>query len=134
MRDRLLLFYKETGRKPYINYCVTENNHTDKHIEKMLDLFSPTAFCFTFSTICNADKNSEEDQTDYSGLQQIQNVFLQRQSGRLRLFHVPNFANSFAAKVVYPLKLLCLDAILLSLKSTNFLFGLYAHLFRLYQK
>ena len=77
MRDRLLLFYKETGRKPYINYCVTENNHTDKHIEKMLDLFSPTAFCFTFSTICNANKNSEEDQTDYSGLQQIQNVFLQ---------------------------------------------------------
>lgn len=85
MRDRLLLFHEETGRKPFINYCVTNDNHTEKHVERMLDLFPAKDFCFTFSTICNADKDSKEDETDFSGLMQIQQKFAE-QGYNVRVF------------------------------------------------
>lgn len=77
IRDRGLLFYKETGRKPYINYCVTEENDSQKHIDRMLDLFPPMVFCFTFSVICNADRNNKQDQTDYKGLKAIEQIFIE---------------------------------------------------------
>lgn len=76
IRDRGIWFYKKTGRKPYINYCVTKDNSTEKHINRMLDLFTADIFCLTFSTICNADKTATEDQTDYTGLHLMQSTFL----------------------------------------------------------
>lgn len=76
IRDRGQLFYQETGRKPYINYCVSNENSSDKHIEKLLDIFSPLMFCVTFSAICNADKNNKEEKTDYTALYNMQSIFL----------------------------------------------------------
>lgn len=76
IRDRGQLFYQETGRKPYINYCVSNENSSDKHIEKLLDIFSPLTFCVTFSAICNADKNNKEEKTDYTALYNMQSIFL----------------------------------------------------------
>ena len=76
IRDRGQLFYQETGRKPYINYCVSNENSSDKHIEKLLDIFSPLTFCVTFSAICNADKNNKAEKTDYTALYNMQSIFL----------------------------------------------------------
>lgn len=76
IRDRGQLFYQETGRKPYINYCVSNENSSDKHIENLLDIFSPLTFCLTFSAICNANKDDKKEQTDYTGLYKMQNIFL----------------------------------------------------------
>ena len=76
IRDRGIHFYNETGRMPYINYCVSYENSSCNHVSKLLDIFSPMIFCFTFSTICNADKNSTKDETDYTSLYEIQSCFL----------------------------------------------------------
>lgn len=78
MKNWLRLFKEETGRKPFINYCVTKDNHTEAHINRMLDLFSPLDVCFTFSVICNIDKNNKQDNTDYEALMKMQNIFLDK--------------------------------------------------------
>ena len=77
MRTFLRAFKAETGRKAYINYCVTRYNHTLAHINRMLDLFSPDDVCFTFSVICNKDKNSIDDATDYQAITEMQSQFIE---------------------------------------------------------
>lgn len=66
----------ETRRRPYINYCVTSENSSNEHINKIMDLFPPQIFNFTFSVVCNADKTNKEDKTDYNRLYEIQSQFL----------------------------------------------------------
>jgi len=78
IRDYGVKWHKATKRKPYINYCVTIDNSRTEHIERMFDLFDPNVFCFTFSTICNADKDCKEDQTDYTGMYLMQSKFLDK--------------------------------------------------------
>ena len=77
IRDRGIFFFDRTCRKPYINYCVTALNSTPRHIERMLDLFPPEIFCFTFSVICNSDRTKQQDDTDYTALHNMQNIFLE---------------------------------------------------------
>lgn len=76
IRNVARMFREETNRRAYINYCVSKTNTTEEHINRMLDLFSPKDVCFTFSVICNKDQNGQ-DETDYTGLNKIQNAFLQ---------------------------------------------------------
>lgn len=76
IRDRGIYFYQQTGRKPYLNYCVTQENSTQKHIDRILDVFPADIFCITLSTICNADKSDNEDKTDYSAIYEMQKQFI----------------------------------------------------------
>lgn len=76
IRERGILFYQETGRKPYINYCVSNENSSEEHIEKLLDIFPPFIFCVTFSAICNADKTNKQEKTDYEALYNMQSIFI----------------------------------------------------------
>ena len=76
IRERGILFHQETGRKPYINYCVSNVNSSEKHIEKLLDLFPPFIFCITFSAICNTDKTNKQEKTDYKSLYNMQSIFI----------------------------------------------------------
>ncbi len=76
IRERGLYFFSQTGRKPYLNYCVTAENCTEKHVNRFLDLFTPQAFCITLSTICNTDKSDSVDKTDWNGLYHMQNELL----------------------------------------------------------
>lgn len=76
IRNVARMFREETNRRAYINYCVSKTNTTEEHINRMLDLFNPKDVCFTFSVICNKDQNGQ-DETDYTGLNKIQNAFLQ---------------------------------------------------------
>lgn len=66
---------KATYRKPFINYCVTKDNHTEEHIKRLMELFPPEVFNITFSTVCSLDK-TQEDKTDYDGLYTMQSKFL----------------------------------------------------------
>ena len=60
IRDAGIIWWKETGRKPYLNYCVDGTNNSDKNYEELTNLFSPAVFCFTFSVVCSSDENMKD--------------------------------------------------------------------------
>lgn len=69
IRDYGTLWWKETGRKPYLNYCLDGTNGSDMDANKLMDLFSPLIFCFTFSVVCSKDENMKD--AGYKNLSQI---------------------------------------------------------------
>lgn len=60
IRDAGITWWKETGRKPYLNYCVDGTNNEKEDATKLKTLFSPIIFNFTFSVVCSADENMKE--------------------------------------------------------------------------
>lgn len=60
IRDYGLLWWKETGRHPYLNYCIDGSNDTVNDVVWLQALFSPVVFNFTFSVVCSKDENMKE--------------------------------------------------------------------------
>lgn len=60
IRDYGILWWKETDRKPYLNYCIDGTNNKDSDIENLTKLFSPLVFNFTFSVVCSSNENMKE--------------------------------------------------------------------------
>lgn len=60
IRDLGILWWKETGRHPYLNYCIDGTNYFLKDELALKDLFSPVIFNFTFSVVCSANENMKE--------------------------------------------------------------------------
>ena len=60
IRDLGILWWKETGRHPYLNYCIDGTNYFLKDELALKDLFSPVIFNFTFSVVCFANENMKE--------------------------------------------------------------------------
>lgn len=60
IRDLGILWWKETGRKPYINYCIDGTNNSLFDSTRLKCLFSPMIFNFTFSVVCSKDENMKE--------------------------------------------------------------------------
>lgn len=60
IRDVALEWNRATGRKVYINYCVGSHNQSVEEMDRLKDLFSPAAFCATFSVICSADETMKD--------------------------------------------------------------------------
>ncbi len=46
----------ETGRAPFLNYCVDKGNSTEADADRLMTLFPPSIFNFTFSVICQKDE------------------------------------------------------------------------------
>lgn len=69
IRDYGILWWKETGRHPYLNYCIdgTNNDETDALILQYL--FSPMIFNITFSVVCSKNENMKE--AGYKNLSKI---------------------------------------------------------------
>lgn len=57
IRDYGLLWWKETGRHPYLNYCIDGTNNDESDAMALMKLFSPLVFNFTFSVVCSKDEN-----------------------------------------------------------------------------
>lgn len=53
-------WWKETGRKPYCNYCLNGENGTENEFQSLVDRFPPNVFCFTFSVICSSDESMKD--------------------------------------------------------------------------
>jgi len=71
MRDYGVQWWHETGRKPYLNYCIPEDfNWHD--VMSCRDLFPPNVFCFTFSVICSSDENMKD--AGYRDLERIRQI------------------------------------------------------------
>ena len=60
IRDFGLLWWKETGRHPYLNYCIDGTNNKPSDFNNLASLFSPLVFNFTFSVVCSKDENMKE--------------------------------------------------------------------------
>lgn len=60
IRDLGIAWWKETDRHPYLNYCIDGTNNTAYDAEKLMMLFSPTVFNFTFSVVCSKNENMKE--------------------------------------------------------------------------
>jgi len=58
IRDKGIEWYEATGRQVYLNYCVTEDNFLD--YQRLMDLFSPRVFAFTFSVVCEANETMKD--------------------------------------------------------------------------
>lgn len=69
IRDVGTVWWKVTGRNPYLNYCVDEDNCFMADQLKLADLFSPVVFNFTFSVVCSADENMKD-----AGYREIDNI------------------------------------------------------------
>lgn len=60
IRDYGILWWKETGRHPYLNYCIDGTNNTEADIKKLQMMFSPMVFNFTFSVVCSKDETMKD--------------------------------------------------------------------------
>lgn len=60
IRDYGLLWWHETGRHPYLNYCINGRNKTPLDAVRLMNLFSPVVFNFTFSVVCSKNENMKE--------------------------------------------------------------------------
>lgn len=56
IRDAGMTWYMQTGRKPYLNYCVDGTNNTTQDYINMSNLFSPLMFNLTFSVVCSPNE------------------------------------------------------------------------------
>lgn len=60
IRDIGIIWWNETGRHPYLNYCIDGTNNTDEDAERLMELFSPVVFNFTFSVVCSANESMKD--------------------------------------------------------------------------
>ena len=60
IRDIGTIWWVETGRHPYLNYCVDGINGTSVDAELLMTRFSPVIFNFTFSVVCSKDENMKD--------------------------------------------------------------------------
>lgn len=69
IRDFGILWWKETGRHPYLNYCVNGTNNRAGDALGLMSKFSPVVFNFTFSVVCSKNENMKE--AGYKNLEAI---------------------------------------------------------------
>lgn len=69
IRDYGVQWWKETGRRPYLNYCVKDENSTALDFLNLRNMFPPNVFCFTFSVICSKEETMKE-----AGYRNLENI------------------------------------------------------------
>lgn len=76
IRDYGIIWYRTTSRQVYLNYCLHKDNNWNLHINRLMDLFPPKIFAFTFSAICEKEEGKVSvDNTE--DLLEFQKVFLE---------------------------------------------------------
>lgn len=66
-----------TGRSVYLNYCISESSSKREKLERLMDIFDPEHFHFTFSVICEKEegKNTCEN---LEMINEISDLFLSK--------------------------------------------------------
>lgn len=79
IRDAGIIWWRETSRKPFLNYCIDGSNNTDNNFKELTNLFSPIIFNFTFSVVCSKDENMKDVSfRNLNVIKDFQNRFLQK--------------------------------------------------------
>ena len=60
IRDAGTVWWKETNRHPFLNYCVDGTNNTEEDYRNLTTIFSPVIFNFTFSVVCSSDETMKD--------------------------------------------------------------------------
>lgn len=60
IRDYGILWWKATGRRPYLNYCIDGTNNSTDDYKNLSMLFSPMIFNFTFSVVCSPNESMKD--------------------------------------------------------------------------
>ena len=61
LRNKGIEWWNATGRNVYLNYVVTNKNNSIEDANKLMDLFSPVVFKFTFSVLSEPNKDKIEE-------------------------------------------------------------------------
>ena len=76
IQDYGMLWYLNTQIKPYLNYCIDGTNDTDEDFYNLTSIFPKQVFCFTFSVVCDPDKNDGSNRfNDLDEIQRFANRF-----------------------------------------------------------
>lgn len=79
IRDAGIIWWKETGRRPFLNYCIDGTNNKESNFKELTNLFSPIIFNFTFSVVCSKDENMKDASfRNLDIIKDFQNKFLQK--------------------------------------------------------
>lgn len=79
IRDLGTVWWNETGRKPFLNYCVSKDNSTEQDFINLSQLFSPCVFNFTFSVICEKDERLKDMREDeLKNIRKFENLFIEK--------------------------------------------------------
>lgn len=78
IRDLGLMWWKETGRHPYLNYCIDGTNNWKPDAAILMLRFSPVVFNFTFSVVCSANENMKEAGfKNLDAIREFESIFLE---------------------------------------------------------
>lgn len=78
IRDLGLMWWKETGRHPYLNYCIDGTNNWKPDADLLMLRFSPVVFNFTFSVVCSANENMKEAGfKNLDAIREFESIFLE---------------------------------------------------------
>lgn len=78
IRDAGIVWWQQTGRKPYLNYCIDGTNNHKYDSLKLKNLFSPIIFNMTFSVVCSANENMKDKGfKELNSINEFSNGFLE---------------------------------------------------------
>ena len=78
IRDLGIIWWKETNRHPFLNYCVDGTNNKEQDFINLTTLFSPVVFNLTFSVVCSSDENMKDKSfRELDTIKKFQNKFLE---------------------------------------------------------
>ena len=79
IRDAGIVWWKETGRHPFLNYCVDGTNNSEVDYIRLTNLFSPVVFNFTFSVVCSSNESMKDASfRNLDVIKEFQNKFLKK--------------------------------------------------------
>lgn len=79
IRDAGIMWWNETGRHPYLNYCIDGTNNSERDFINLTQLFSPLIFNFTFSVVCSKDETMKDASfRNLEVIKQFQNKFFEK--------------------------------------------------------
>ena len=79
IRDAGIIWWKETDRKPFLNYCIDGTNNTKDDFIRLTTLFTPVVFNFTFSVVCSKDETMKDASfRNLDVIRDFQNRFLEK--------------------------------------------------------
>lgn len=79
IRDAGIIWWKETKRHPFLNYCIDGTNNKKNDFENLTKLFSPVIFNFTFSVVCSKDETMKNASfRNLNIIKKFQDKFLER--------------------------------------------------------
>lgn len=76
IRDYSIHWNKVTKRPVYLNYCITVKSAHPDSLNRLMELFSPESFYFTFSVVCESEEGKKSE-CNMEMLQKVQQQFVE---------------------------------------------------------